>query len=226
VHGSKKRQVLAMFKEEQPHLLSLPARGFRLFKQEQRTVDDAGFVQIEGGYYAALPALLHSKVTVRIYQNEIEILDHAGALLRRHQKAERKGQWVMEESDRLFNPSRETARLLGKIAKIGPAAKTLSLQMFERGGRLEQKALYALSNLTRHHTCNEIDVACLAALKLASPRYQDIKRILERGIAHSHDAARDNVTKTNPPPLKQSGDEIRSIKEYQSFFDFHTASIH
>jgi len=90
---------------------------------------------------------------VRVYATEVEILDERGTLLRRHQKAERKGQFVMQEQDRLFNPSRETARILGKIAKIGPSAKTFSLQLFARGGRAEHKHLYALSNLTRHHSC-------------------------------------------------------------------------
>jgi hypothetical protein len=128
----------------------------------------------------------------------------------------------MEESDRLFNPSRESIRILKKITKIGPAAKTLSEQMFERGGRLEQKALYALSNLTRHHTCDEIDAACLAALKLTVPRYQDIKRILKHGTAK---VVAENKNK-DTPSLKQSGEGIRSTHDYQLFFELHTTSVH
>ena len=42
IHGRKKRQVLEMFREEQPHLRALPAEGFRLFKQAVRTVDRGG----------------------------------------------------------------------------------------------------------------------------------------------------------------------------------------
>jgi len=220
IHGRKKRQVLAMFLEEQPHLLPLPMTSFRLFTQSVRTVDDAGLVQIDGRYYAALPAELHTEVTVRIYQHDIEILDARGTLLRRHPKAERKGQLVMDATDRLFNPSRETARILGKIAKIGPSAKTLSLQMFERGGRCEHKALYALSNLTRHHTCIDIDAACQRALPLTAPRYQDIKRILERTGADMDTTTA--ATSTNACTLKQTGDEIRALAEYQAFFDEYT----
>ncbi len=219
IHGRKKRQVLAMFKEEQPHLLPLPPLNFPLFTQGVRTVDDSGLVQIDGRYYAALPADLHSEVTVRVYEQEIEILDRQGTLLRRHTKAQRKGQFVIEESDRIFNPSRETARILGKVAKIGPSAKTLSLKLFERGGRIEHKALYALSNLTRHHTCADIDAACLRALTLTAPRYQDIKHILE----HSN-AARASAAQTNT--LKQAGAEIRSLSDYQAFFDEYAKCNH
>lgn len=66
IHGRKKRQVLAMFAEERPHLKALPVESFRFFRQETRTVDDAGLVQVGGSYYAALPAPLHTPVTVRI----------------------------------------------------------------------------------------------------------------------------------------------------------------
>ncbi len=98
IHGRKKRQVLEMFREEQPHLQPLPLEGFRFFKQATRTVDDAGLVQVEGSYYAALPAAPHSAVTVRIFEHEIEILDAQGQVLRRHTKALRaengvRGKW-------------------------------------------------------------------------------------------------------------------------------------
>ena len=71
IHGRKKRQVMEMYQEEQPRLRALPLEGFRLFKQGVRTVDDAGLVQVDGSYYAALPAALHSEVTVRVFDHAI-----------------------------------------------------------------------------------------------------------------------------------------------------------
>ena len=44
IHGRKKRQVLALFEEEKPHLKPLPLEGFRYFRQEKRTVDDNAIV--------------------------------------------------------------------------------------------------------------------------------------------------------------------------------------
>src|SRR5690606_23406873 len=143
IHGRKKRQVLAMFAEERPHLKPLPAQRFRYFKQETRTVDDAGLVQVQAAYYAALPAEPHTEVTVRIYEREIEILDDVGEVLRRHEKVAR-GQVVLPAADRLFNPSRETARLLAKIHKIGPHSSELARDIFARRGRPGQRAIYGL----------------------------------------------------------------------------------
>ncbi len=212
IHGRKKRQVLAMFAEERPYLKPLPAERFRLFKQESRTVDDAGLVQIQGAYYSALPAPLHTRVTVRIYEHDIEILDDAGGVLRRHAKATRKGQFVLPEEDRLFNPSRETMRIINRVDKIGPMASRLAHEIFARRGRPGQRAIYGLVNLARHHRCEDIEVACAKVLALTSPSYQALKRILERATANDTAAA-------NQPPLQQAGADIRDIEEYQAFFE-------
>ena len=216
IHGRKKRQVLAMFAEERPYLKALPAEGFRFFKQELRTVDDGGLVQVLGSYYAALPAPLHSQVTVRLYEREIEILDEQGIVLRRHEKAARKGQFVLAEEDRIFNPSRETVRLIGKVAKIGPSCEKLAREIFARLGRPGQHAIYGLANLPRHYSRDDIEAACAKVLTLATPSYQSLKRILERRAAAAPG--------TDAPVLTQSGDTIRAIDDYQAFFERHAQS--
>src|SRR5439155_8197493 len=103
IHGRKKRQVLELYREELPHLRPLPAEQFHCFKQESRTVDDSGLVQVGGSYYASLPAAPHSVVTGRIYEQTIEILDRLGQSMRRHEKARRKGSFQLETGDRVFN---------------------------------------------------------------------------------------------------------------------------
>jgi transposase len=216
IHGRKKRQVLAMFAEEKPFLKRLPAERFRTFRQETRTVDDSGLVQVTGAYYAALPARLHAPVTVRIYQHEIEILDDSGEVLRRHEIVGR-GQYVLADEDRLFNPSRETARLLAKAHKIGPQASALAHNVFSRLGRPGQRAIYGLTNLVRHHARADIEAACASVLTLSAPSYQAVKRLLERRAAATlpADTAHDTTA------LTQAGDAIRPVEPYQRFFEQH-----
>jgi transposase len=210
IHGRKKRQVLEMFREEQPHLRPLPREGFRYFRPGTRTVDDSGLVQVDGSYYAALPAPLHSQVQVRIYPRELEILDPLGRVLRRHVRSERKGRFVMQEGDRIFNPSRQTARLLEKAGKIGPQTEQLARHLFTSLGRPGQKALYGLTNLARSYSCAEIEAVCGRFLDAGCVSYQAIKRALERQAA----------TRTTPAPvLAQVGPVIREMAEYQSFWE-------
>ena len=152
--------MLALFEEEKPHLKSLPLEGFRYFRQETRTVDDAGLVVIDQKYYPALPAPLYSEVTVRVYEGEVEILNEHGQLLRRHEKKTVRGKYELPPEDRLFNPSRETARLIGKAMKIGPHSAQLAREIFTNLGRPGQKAIYGLTNLARHHGREDIERAC------------------------------------------------------------------
>jgi transposase len=213
IHGRKKRQVLEMYREEQPHLRALPLEGFRYFKAGTRTVDDAGLVQVNGVYYAALPAPLRSKVQIRVYAGEIEIRDGFGRLLRRHAKGERKGQFVLEEKDRIYNPTRATAQLLGKAGKIGPKTEQLARTLFARLGRPGQRALYGLTNLARTYPCAEIEEVCGRFLAADCVSYAAIRRALERQLA---------TTATPAAELAQEGPAIRAIAEYQSFWETHS----
>ena len=211
IHGRKKRQVLEMFREEQPHLRALPAEGFRYFKQEVRTVDDAALVQVDSSYYAALPAVPHSEVTVRIFDREIEILDAAGTLLRRHEKSLRKGAFVILGSDRLFNPSRETARLLARVHKIGPHTAAFAQEIFARMGRPGQRAIYGLASLPRTYRRADIEAVCERLHAAQCVSYAAVRRALER-----------RSTNAPQPPLTQSGPDIRALTEYQSFWETHS----
>jgi transposase len=213
IHGRKKRQVLEMYREEQPYLRPLPLEAFRYFKPGVRTVDDAGLVQVNGAYYAALPAPLHSKVQVRVYAGEIEIYGASGGLLRRHAKCERKGQFVIEAGDRLFNPSRETGRLLDKAGRIGPKTEALARTLFAHLGRPGQRALYGLTNLPRTYSCAEIEAVCGHFIEAGCASYAAVRRALERRAAAPPAPA---------PVLTQEGPVIRAIAEYQSFWETHS----
>jgi hypothetical protein len=214
IHGRKKRQVLELFQEEQPSLRPLPLEGFRYFKPGVRTVDDAGLVQVEGSYYAALPAPLGREVQIRIYPQEVEIYDPSGRLLRRHAKSERKGEFILEEGDRLFNPSRESVRLLEKAGRIGPRTAELARALFARLGRPGQRALYGLTNLPRQYTCGEIEAVCDRFLEAGCVSYAALRRALERQAAAPPSVA--------PLELIQDGPGIRAIAEYQTFWEEHS----
>jgi hypothetical protein len=212
IHGRKKRQVLAMFAEEKPALKALPAERFRYFIQESRTVDDSGLVQVARSYYAAIPAAPGDVVTVRLYDHDIEILDSSGSLLRRHPRSTEPGHFELQESDRLFNPSRETLQLLGRVAKLGPYSLELARDIFLRLGRPGQKALYGMSNLPRHYAKEDIENASKRVLTLSQPSYHALKRILER---HAVETER----RAAVPDLQQTGPHIRDIEEYHAFFE-------
>jgi hypothetical protein len=116
-------------------------------------------------------------------------------------------------TDRIFNPSRETVRVLAKVERIGPHAAALARELFARLGRPGQRAIYGLSSLTRTYARAHIEAVCARLLEAQCFSYAALKRALER-----HAANAPVVT----PALTQSGPQIRSLTEYQSFFETHS----
>jgi hypothetical protein len=151
-----------------------------------------------------------------VYAHTIEILDRTGAVLRRHQKALRKGAFVMAESDRLFNPSRHTARVLARAAQIGPQTAALAQVLFERLGRPGQRARYGLASLPRTYARADIEAVCTRLLAADGVSYAAIKTALARRAEAALAAVAD-------APLTQSGDGIRPPAEYQTFWEQHAA---
>jgi hypothetical protein len=147
---------------------------------------------------------------VRIYSDEIEILDPLGRVLRRHLRSDRKGRFVMQEGDRIFNPSRQTARLLEKAGKIGPKTEQLARTLFTSLGRPGQKALYGLTHLARTYPCAEIEAVCGRFLEGGCVSYKAIKHALERQAA---------ARTATAPVLAQVGPGIREMAEYQTFWE-------
>lgn len=90
----------------------------------------------------------------------------------------------------------------------------LAREIFARLGRPGQKAIYGLANLARNHKREDIERACEKVLTLSQPSYQALKRILEHTTA-----VRKASAAANEPALRQHGEHIRGIQEYQAFWN-------
>jgi transposase len=217
IHGRMKRQVQEMFEEEKPFLQALPLKSFSYFSQETRTVQDDGTIQVHDCYYAALPARLHTKVIVRIYDYAIEIIDpQTLTVLRRHPKGARKGMVMMEEKDRIFNPSRQTCYLLAQAAAIGPLTEKLCKQLFEGEGRQGHRRMQGIVALARKHCAVHIEQAARMALERGLSSYRIIRKLVE-------DLDKRTTPEKSSDELTQEHSLIRSPQDYAIFFETHAA---
>jgi len=219
VHGRAKRQVEEMFQEEKPHLMELPLTQFGFFSQVVRTVQDDGLIQVNDCFYAALPAPLHSKVIVRIYEFEIEIIDpRTLEVIRRHPKSPRKGMVFMDEKDRIFNPSRQTRYLFARAAEIGPHTKKLCKTLFDEEGRPGQRRMRGIVDLARKFEACHIEQGAQLAVSKGLRKCRVIRRLVQ------------DISKLQKP-VSQPCDEtliqhhrlIRPPEDYQLFFEQHAA---
>jgi hypothetical protein len=113
IHGTTKRQVAAMFAEEQSALGPLPLEPFRYYRFGVRTVHLDGYVEVEAAYYGAPPGWIGRRVDVQWNEWYVRLLDPtSGRLLREHVRAPR-GWHRMDDADQ---PRRTPAKTLAILA--------------------------------------------------------------------------------------------------------------
>jgi transposase len=221
IHGTERRQVQAMFDEERSHLQSLPLTGMQYFCQEQRTVCDDGCVRVDHSSYSARPVAVGAKVLVRIFDRRIEIRELAsGQLVRTHARAERAGSVVMPQAERVFNPSRETRFILKQADQIGPEAARLCRMLFGIEGRVGQRKLHGIVNLSRRYPNRFVDAACAQAIEQGIHSYKHVKALTERLVAEALAAIHADGAATDPShaALLQEHALIRDTHEYGALF--------
>jgi hypothetical protein len=193
--------------------------SFRYFQQETRTVYDDGTTQIGQSYYAASPAPIGSQAVVRIYDDQVEILDPVCMeVIRRHPKSRRPGSLMMDPADRIFNPSRETDRLLAQAECIGPHTFDLCETWFKEEGRSGQRRMYALVNLVRHYAACHVEKAAEVAKRNGLRSSKAIRRIVESMAA---EAGERKVEQAGH--LTQEHALIRPGEDYAAFWDQYAA---
>ena len=218
IHGSERRQVEAMFQEEKPHLLPLPLLGMQYFTEGQYTVNDDSCVRVDHSSYAARPAMIGSRVLVRLFVRRLEIRElKTQALLRTHDRAERHGTVVLPMNERVFNPSRETQRILSQAKAIGVATHKLCETLFEREGRVGQRKLWGIVGLVRRYPRRLIEAACDRAMHEGVYSYGHVKTLTEQFMEDALillDAPNSDAN----PGLTQSHALIRAGDDYADLF--------
>ncbi|MDP2824930.1 MAG: IS21 family transposase, partial [Sulfuritalea sp.] len=216
IHGSAKRQVEAMFQEERPLLKPLPLQGFQYFVESERTVYDDTCVRVDHSSYAARPARIGSRVLVRVFEHHLEIRDfQTQALLRTHALAARPGSVILPDAERLFNPSRETRRILTQAKEIGPATEQLCQRLFEKEGRVGQRRLWGIVGLAKRYPRRLIDRACAMAMHEGIGSYKQIKALTERllndALADIDAPVQGELMLTQNDPLIRSGEDYADL---------------
>ena len=215
IHGRAKRQVEAMFQEEKPYLTALPIESFRYFKEEARTVQDDRTVQVNDSWYAARPARIGSEVIVRIFERELEIRDLATlALLRRHPLAYKKGEVLLPDAERIFNPSRQTRQILKRAEDIGPNAHALCQRLFDKRGREAQKSMWGIVALVPRLPARLVEQAVGLAIARQISSSKAVRVIAEQLLAQ----ALVRLEAQSAAPLTQQHELIREPIEYAQFF--------
>ena len=209
IHGTTKRQVAEMYTEEKPHLLRLPVEPFRYYQHGARTVHLDGAVEVEAAYYHAPPGWLGRRVTVQWDALWVRLLDpRTGELLREYVRQER-GKRRMRAEDRPKRTPATTLQLLARAKRAGKSVGDVCEAIHRQDGEPGVRRILGVLSLCKRHGIVRVDDACAAALHLALPNYQFVKRYLER-------------QPELPLSLKQVDPLIRELTHYRDLIDRRT----
>lgn len=180
IHGTTKRQVAAMFAEEQPALGPLPLEPFRYYRFGVRTVHLDGCVEVEAAYYGAPPGWIGRRVDVQWNELHVRLLDSkTGQLLREHLRAPR-GWHRIEDDDRPSRTPAKTLALLTAAHRVGPSLGAVADHIHQHDGAGGVRRILGLLALAKKHGPAVVEDAAKVAADLAVPTYRFIRRYLER----------------------------------------------
>jgi transposase len=209
IHGTTKRQVLAMFSEEKPHLRELPVEPFRYYQYGERTVHLDGCVEVEAAYYGPPPGWIGRVVQVQWDGVHVRILDpKTGQLLREHLRQERGRHRILAEDLPSKTPQTTTA-LLTRTRIAGKNIGALCAEIHRERGEPSVRLILGVLSLAKKYGAPIVDDAAKAALELGAPNYRFLRRYLER----------------RPPPpltLRQVDPLIRQLSLYRDLIDRKT----
>jgi transposase len=207
IHGTTKRQVAAMFAEEQPTLQPLPLEPFRYYRFGVRTVHLDGCVEIDAAYYSTPPGWIGRRVSAQWNDLHVRLLHPTtGQLLREHVRAPR-GWHRIDDADR---PSRTPAKTLAALSAAhhaGPTIGAVCDHIHQHEGVGGIRRILGVLALAKKHGPAVVEDAAKAALDLGVPTYRFIRRYLER---------------RPPVTLRQIDPLIRQLTLYRDLIDRRT----
>src|SRR6266436_201218 len=159
IHGTTKRQVAAMFTEEQPHLRPLPLEPFRYYQYGLRTVHLDGCVEVAGAYYAPPPGWLGRVVAVQWDDHHVRLLDSTTGLLLREHRRHARGRHVIHPDDQSVRTPPSTLALLSRAARAGDAIGTLCAAIHRRDGERGVRRVLGVLALVKKHGEDAEDAA-------------------------------------------------------------------
>lgn len=210
IHGTTKRQVAAMFADEQPHLLPLPVEPFRYYQYGERIVHLDGCVEVDAAYYHAPPGWIGRTVLVQWDSFRVRLLDKRnGQLLREHLVQKRGGRRVHDE-DRPTSTPKSTTHLVSELTRAGRNVGIFADELrLKHGDEDVIRKLLGVRSLIKKYGAPAVDDASAALLELDLHDYRSLRRYLER-------------RSTPPISLAQIDPLIRQLTHYRDLIQQKT----
>lgn len=185
IHGTTRKQVGKLFREEEKHnLLRLPSGRFPSFQEAKRSVHRDGHIEVEKAYYSVPPEYTGREVWVRWDGHLVRIFNckmEQIALAVQGEPGTFQTQQQHISSRKTSKVEKGTVWLLRRAALIGTHTDQWARAMLEARGIRGIRVLVGLLNLASYHHDDRIDQACEIALTHGAFRLKTIRELIKKG---------------------------------------------
>ena len=217
IHGTTKRQVRALFEEqEQQALRPLPAARFPTFREERRTVHRDGYVEVDKAYYAAPPEYVGRSVWVRWDARILRLYDDRWSALFTHAITPA-GRFSSCPGaiprEKISAVEKGVDALLKEISRIGPRTRDWAAATAQARGVESARVLVGLRALTKTHAVAELERACEVALASGSHQLRTLRQLLKRNTSRKQEQF--EFTQEHPVIRPLEDYSLESLSEFR-----------
>lgn len=208
IHGTTRKQVAALFAQEQKSLLPLPPGLFPCFQEGKRTVHRDSYIEVNKAFYTVPPEYIGQVVWVRWDSREVRVFNQRWEQIKLHARLQ-PGQFdkVLGLGGGDGPLERQLDYWLRRAAELGAPCAQWSQAVLQRKGPLGLRSIMGLIELTGAHSFKTVNDACASALSRGAWRLRDVRGLLEQ---------RQREVQTHLS-FAQSHPLIRNLAEYGLF---------
>jgi transposase len=205
IHGTTRKQVMACFEEERPHLQALPDSLFASYQEARRNVHRDSYVEVARAFYEVPAELIGQQVWVRWDSRCVRVFNQRMEQVQIHTRIE-PGQFSRAlGAGGLHAPVYSSCRYwISRAAVLGEDCGQWAQAAFDSRGAQSLRSIMALCGLIRRHSASAINTACAKALKGGTHRFKDLRRLIGEqaeqkvfGFADNHPLIRDLTIYSN-----------------------------
>jgi transposase len=186
IHGTTKEQPLALFAETEKHILRpLPDVPLELAVWAKVKLHGNCHVEFRRCYYSAPHRLVRQTLWLRATETTVQIF-HDNALVAIHSRLSRPGSKATVQE---HQPPEAQAYImhdpqwcLAQAEKVGLACRECIDALFAHKVLDNLRAAQGTLQLKKKYGAKRLEAACRRALDHHDPRYNTVKRILEKGL--------------------------------------------
>ena len=187
IHGTTRRQVRALFEEqERQALLPLPEHRFPVFQESRRKVQRDGHITVARSSYSVPPEYLAREVWARWDDRLVRIYNDRFQQISIHCRV-RPGafstQRVHLASEKISTVERGAEYLLHRARLIGPWSALWSRQMLEARGVAGIRVLQGFLALAKRFPSSVLEDACRVAARQQQWRLRHLRRLCQQAPA-------------------------------------------